>query len=189
MMQTTQGVEAEVRRLAEPLLARDGIGLVDVEYRREAAGWTLTLFIDKQGGVSLDDCQHVSRTLSTVLDVEDPIPHRYNLQVSSPGLDRPLRRESDFVAAVGSLVRIATHEPVGDRRHFTGRLTAAGPEAAGAAAGNGAGPFRLHVTDETGTTRAVPLDVIRKAHIVYEWPEPPERPAGRGRKRPGRKRA
>jgi len=162
------------------VVGRDGFDLVDIEYRRESAGWTLTLFIDKSGGVSLEDCQKVSRTLSTVLDVEDPIPHRYNLQVSSPGLDRPLRSVHDFEAAVGSRVRVTTGEPVDGRRNFAGRLASVSSEPAGE-------HHALHITDDTGTTRQVPMSAVRRANIVYEWPEPAAGPAVRGRRKAGRK--
>src|SRR5215475_8397239 len=122
MAVTPQGIEARVRSLAGDVLSRAGYQLVDVEYRREPGGWTLRLFIDKDGGVGLDDCERVSREFGTVLEVEDPIPHRFNLEVSSPGLDRPLTQDADFLAARGKRVRVSTGQPIAGQRNFSGRL-------------------------------------------------------------------
>src|SRR5262245_757681 len=112
MSVTLQGIEARVRSLAEDAIARAGYELVDVEYRREPGGWTLRLLIDKDGGVTLGDCERVSREFGIILEVEDPIPNRFNLEVSSPGLNRPLKKENDFVAATGRLIRVVTRQPI-----------------------------------------------------------------------------
>ena len=162
------GIEARVRDLTEAILAREGCELVDVEFRLEPEGWTLKLFIDKQGGVNLEDCQRVSHVVSTVLDVEDPIPHSYNLQVSSPGLNRPLKRDADFIAAQGKMVRLVTREPISGQRNFSGRLIKAGPDEHGAA-------LVLHLQDDSGGEYAVPVGVLKRASIVYEWPDEPAR--------------
>ena len=111
-----------IREMAEPIVSGMGLELVDVEYRFESGRWVLRLYIDKEGGVTLDDCTRVSRELGVVLDVEDPIPHSYNLEVSSPGLDRPLRRVSDFLRFKGRKVRVRCIEPVGGRSNFTGTI-------------------------------------------------------------------
>jgi len=183
------GIEAKVRDLAEAIVARDGFQLVDVEYRRESEGWTLRLFIDKEGGVSLDDCQRVSRTVGTVLDVEDPIPNSYNLQVSSPGLDRPLRRKEDFIAALGKRVKLVTHEPISGQRNFVGRLQRAerdeGSAAAGEAGRGGEG-FVLCVDDDAGVEHEIPLDLLKRANIVYEWPEQGTGDGNRKQRRSGK---
>lgn len=120
------GIEERVASVVEPLLARDGYELVLAEYVPH--GHILRLFIDHEGGVSLDDCTRVSHTVSDVLDVEgisDSIDARYTLEVSSPGLDRPLVRPRDFVRFVGHAVTIATREPIGGRRKFKGVLARA----------------------------------------------------------------
>lgn len=187
MESTAQGIEAKVRALTEPAVARDGYELVDIEYRRESAGWTLTLFIDKQGGVGLADCQRVSQVVGTVLDVEDPIPHRYSLQVSSPGLNRPLKNQSDFLASKGRLVKIVTREPLSGQRRFSGRLVdvmnrVEAPEAA--IAMDMAGPPAVRLVDDSGVEHVLPLRVIQRAHIVHEWPDTGKRPGkSAGRKK------
>lgn len=114
-------VEA-VHRLAEPVAAALGLEVIDIEYRREGGGWVLRLFIDKPGGVSLDDCTAFSRDLSPVLDVEDPIDHAYSLEVSSPGATRPLKTDRDLERFRGRRIRVSTYEKIGDRKTFIGQL-------------------------------------------------------------------
>lgn len=177
MTSTPQGIEARVRALAQDVALRAGYDLIDVEYRREPGGWTLRVFIDKPGGVNLSDCQGLSQEIAAVLDVEDPIPHKYNLEVSSPGLDRPLRREDDFVAVRGQRIKAVTREPIEGRRNFTGRLEDVRP------AGEPGGATVLVLDDEgSGGPRTIPIDTLARARLVYEWPE-----AGH-QKKTGRKR-
>lgn len=177
---TAHGIEAKVRTLADEVVARNGFDLVDVEYKRDVAGWTLTLFIDKQGGVNLDDCQRMSHVMSTVLDVEVPGLHHYNLQVSSPGLDRPLTKPADFRGAIGRQVRVATKEPLGNRRNFTGILRGVAEEEGDRMA--------LHVLDETGAEHAIPVAAVKRANIVHEWPAAGPAGGDVARSRTGRKR-
>lgn len=115
-------VETRLRALAEPILTDRGLELVDAEFRRETHGWVLRLYMDKPGGVTLDDCQRVSEELGDHLDVEDFIGLPYHLEVSSPGLDRPLTRDQDFERFVGQEARIATREDLEGRHNFRGRL-------------------------------------------------------------------
>jgi ribosome maturation factor RimP len=111
-----------VRLLADPILSSVGMELVEVQYRREARGWVLRLTIDKEGGVTLDDCTHVSREMGRTLDVDDLISTPYTLEVSSPGLNRPLKTERDYLKYRGHLIRVKTFSPVEDRREFKGKL-------------------------------------------------------------------
>jgi ribosome maturation factor RimP len=111
-----------VRLLADPILSSVGMEMVDVLYRREARGWVLRLIIDKEGGVTLDDCTLVSREVGRTLDVEDLISTPYTLEVSSPGLNRPLKTERDYLKYRDHLVRVKTFSPVENRREFKGRL-------------------------------------------------------------------
>lgn len=115
-------VVERIRTVAEPILAERGLELVEVEFQREGRGWILRLYMDRAGGVTLGDCQQVSEELGDHLDVEDLIDHPYHLEVSSPGLDRPLTREADFLRYAGKAVRITTHEAVEGQRNFRGRL-------------------------------------------------------------------
>lgn len=112
-----------VTAIAVPLLDAEGMELVDIEYRKEQVGWVLRLFIDRAAGVTLEDCANISRELGNLLDVKDPIPHPYHLEVSSPGLNRPLKEEKDFLRFKGKKVRIKTAHPIGDRKNFVGILS------------------------------------------------------------------
>ena len=108
--------------LIEPLLQRLGYELVELEYSAGRAHAVLRLFIDRDAGVTLDDCAQISREVSTLLDVEDPIPSAYTLEVSSPGFDRVLRTQAHFGRFVGSRVFVELKEPRAGRRRYTGTL-------------------------------------------------------------------
>lgn len=112
------GIEDRIIELASPVAEGFGLELVDVAFTSEFGRRILRICIDKPGGVTVEDCEKMSRELSTVLDVEDPIPQNYNLEVSSPGLDRPLKTEKDFVRFTGKRARIRAKEPVDGRRNF-----------------------------------------------------------------------
>jgi ribosome maturation factor RimP len=113
-------IKAKVERLVEKVASDHGIELVEVEYKKEGGRWYLRVFIDKEGGVTLGDCQLVSQELGALLDVHDLISHRYILEVSSPGLTRPLAKERDYQRAVGRLVKIKTRTPIGDKNVWVG---------------------------------------------------------------------
>ena len=116
-----------VRQIAAPLAAQEGLELIDVELGGPGGRQILRLFIDKSGGVSLDDCTSISRAVSAALDVEDPIQGTYELEVSSPGLDRPLRTPEHFQKFAGSRVRVKTFGPLPEcenRKTFVGILQA-----------------------------------------------------------------
>ena len=109
MMQAKE-IEALITEMVTPLLEGTDMTLEEVEYVREK-DWYLRIFIDKPGGVEIDDCQFVSEKLTEILDAKDPIPDKYYLEVSSPGIDRPLKKDSDFEAAYGTKVDIEFKEP------------------------------------------------------------------------------
>jgi ribosome maturation factor RimP len=111
-----------VRQTAEPILESEGMELVDLEYQREAQGWVLRVYIDREGGVGVDDCARISAELGTNLEVRDLIPNKYILEVSSPGLTRPLKKPADFEKFRNRPVRIKTFAPVEGRRNFKGTL-------------------------------------------------------------------
>ena len=124
-----------IRSIAERAARTYGLEIFDVQYRREAVGWVLRVMIDRPGAadtqakpgepidsVSVDDCRAVSQDLSALLDVEDPVDRAYTLEVSSPGLDRPLRGATDFDRFRGRLAQVVTSEPVDGQTHFRGRL-------------------------------------------------------------------
>jgi ribosome maturation factor RimP len=151
----------QTRRLLEPVLERDGYELVEVEWGRIAGRWTLRLFVDKAGGVGIDDCQAVTRVVEPILDVEDFIEPAYDLEVSSPGLDRPLRKPKDFERFAGQRVQVKAYGPIAGtapgqapRKNWTGVL--GGFE-------NGA-----VVVDVDGVIHRIPHAQIAKAHLEYD---------------------
>jgi ribosome maturation factor RimP len=148
-------VVERVHSLAQPILVDRGLELVDVEFRRESRGWILRVYLDRPGGVTLDDCQRVSEELGDHLDVEDLIDHPYHLEVSSPGLDRPLTRESDFATFAGKAARISTQEAIQGQRNFRGRL-----------AGLAEGAVLLDLPD--GRRIRIPRGLIAKARLEIE---------------------
>ena len=115
-------INKRVETVALPLLEELGLELVEVQFRREQSGWVLRLIIDKQGGVNLEDCTAVSRELSQLLDIEDFIDQAYNLEVSSPGLDRPLKSMADFQRFTGRKAKIKTIEPIAGEHVFIGKI-------------------------------------------------------------------
>jgi len=120
---------ARIREAADRVVAAHGLDLFDVELTRESQGWVVRVTIDRPGPaatpedcVSIEDCSTVSRELSAILDVEDPLDRAYTLEVSSPGLDRPLRHEADFQRFTGRLASIVLREPLGGQTFFNGRI-------------------------------------------------------------------
>lgn len=111
-----------VRELLEPLLAGKDLELFDIEFKGQGKNGVLRVFIDKEGGVTIDDCALVSRELGTLLDIHDMIPGSYTLEVSSPGLTRALRKPEDFLKFKGKKVRIKTNKDFERRKIFIGRL-------------------------------------------------------------------
>jgi ribosome maturation factor RimP len=118
-----------VKELLLPILEEGGFELVDVEFVREPVGWVLRIYADRpEGGITISDCQWISERIGTLLDVEDLIPHAYNLEVSSPGLDRPLKTRRDFERHVGIVVKIKTYEPMDNQRNFKGEIVSTSEE-------------------------------------------------------------
>jgi ribosome maturation factor RimP len=120
---------ARIREAAARVVAAHGLELFDVELTRESQGWVVRVTIDRPGpaatpedSVSIEDCSTVSRELSAILDVEDPLDRAYTLEVSSPGLDRPLRNEADFQRFAGRMASIVLNEPVDGQTFFNGRI-------------------------------------------------------------------
>jgi ribosome maturation factor RimP len=113
-----------VEDLVTPIVTELEMELVDIEYVKEGKNWFLRVYIDKDNGVDIEECGIVSERLSEKLDSLDPIPHNYFLEVSSPGAERPLKKEKDFQKAIGKNVFIKTYEPIDDEKNFEGLLTA-----------------------------------------------------------------
>ena len=117
-----EDIKGKISGLAGSVAAEYGVEVVDIEFAGSLRRLTVRIFIDKMGGVTLDDCERFSRAVSAVLDVEDPIKASYVLEVSSPGLDRPLKRLKDFEMSAGKLARIITKESIEKQNFFVGRI-------------------------------------------------------------------
>ncbi len=151
-----QGTAArEVSRIIEPILEEMDIELVDVEYVTEHGRPVLRVYIDKYGGVTIDDCAAVSREIGDIIDINDTLSGRYVLEVSSPGLNRPLKKEKDFMQVVGKKVKLKTMAPVDGRRNFKGTLLSFEEG-------------KLVIDLENGEARLSLAD-LEKANLVYEF--------------------
>ncbi len=148
-------VADRVEHLVGPAIAAEGYELVHIEYLPRGAGSILRLYIDRPGGVTLDDCQLVSRHVSVLLDVEDIITHQYVLEVSSPGIERPLFKESDYSRFAGKEIRLTTNGKIEGRKNFVGWLR-----------GIREGVVEL---ESEGTLYRIPFERVRKAHLVYRF--------------------
>jgi len=141
----------------EPVIASEGMELVTIDYVRESRGWVLRLYVDTEAGVTIDRCAQLSRQLGDILDVKDIVPHPYILEVSSPGLNRILKKEKDFITYRGQMITVKTSEPVEERKNFKGKL--------------------LDCREGTITVDAdnrqvtIPLSLITKAQLKYQFPD------------------
>jgi ribosome maturation factor RimP len=152
-------VAPRVLALAEPLAHSLGLEVVDIEYLREGPSWILRIFIDKTGGVNLDDCSTFSHALGPALDVDDVVGTTYSLEVSSPGLERPLKKPKDFERFAGKRVKVKTFAPL--------------PSAAGPAQKNFQGVLlglkgELVELEAEGKPVQIPLSAIAKAHLLVD---------------------
>jgi ribosome maturation factor RimP len=151
------GVEA-VRAVAERVTSAHGYELVDVEMARAKGGHLVRLYVDKPGGIGLDELKSVSEEVSAILDVEDPIESSYTLEVSSPGLDRPLKALPDYQRFVGRLARISSYELVDGRRHWSGRLESAAE-----------GVVNVRLEKEGGALARIPFEKIAHGRLEVEF--------------------
>ena len=110
--------EAKVEALVLPIVEANNFELVDVEYVKEAGTWYLRIYIDKEGGIFINDCELVSRALSEIMDQDDPIEDAYILEVSSPGLGRPIKKDKDFQRNLGDEVEVRTYKPINKQKEF-----------------------------------------------------------------------
>lgn len=115
-------IEELIAQIVEPIIEKNGHELVDVEYIKEGQELFLRIFIDKDDGVTLDDCELISKAVEKILDAEDPINQAYHLEISSPGLERPLKKTKDFEKFLKSTIEVKTFSPIDGRKKFKGRL-------------------------------------------------------------------
>ena len=147
-------VTQSVTELIESGLLADGLELVDVEFKKEGKNWILRIYIDREGGVTLSDCQKVSRLAGDLIEVEEVIEPVYTLEVSSPGLNRVLKKEKDFLKYSGKKVYVQCHAPMDGRKKFTGILT-------------GFIDQSIHL-EVDGQHYTIPLNLVAKANLVIE---------------------
>ena len=141
--------------LFEPVVNGMGYDLIEIEHFPNPKHGVLRLYIDKEDGITIDDCSDVSRQISALIDVEDPVRGQFNLEVSSPGMDRPLRRVKDFQQFTGSKVKLKTIMPFEGQRNFSGRLLEADEES---------------VVIETDTEEiTIPMSALDKARVIPEF--------------------
>lgn len=117
-----------IEKLVTPLLEMEQFELVDVTYQKGQGGWVLCIYIDKPGGISLDDCTHWSHKIGAVLDEKDVVPHAYSLEISSPGLNRPLKKLKDFEKFAGERISVKLYAPMDGQKNFHGILVGADEE-------------------------------------------------------------
>jgi len=142
----------ELRKLLEPTIERQGYELSDLEANLGGKGGVVRIFIDHPDGISLEDCERVSLAVSALLDVEDPLPGQYSLEVSSPGLDRKLTKVEHFQRFVGETLKVQTRFPVEGRKRFRGTLVSSNNENI--------------VVEVDGTSHSLPLATIDTARLV-----------------------
>jgi ribosome maturation factor RimP len=147
--------DARLTQLLQPLIEDMGYEFVGLDHRSNPKDPVLVVYIDRPGGIAVDDCERVSREVAALLDVEDPIPGHYNLEVSSPGLDRPLFTLEQFQRFSGEEVKLSLFAPVDGRRRFKGRIVGAGD-----------GKVRL---EQDGTEVELDMGNIAKARLVPDY--------------------
>lgn len=115
-------IESKIEQLVMPIINQNNFELVDIEFLKEGSNWYLRIYVDKQGGFTIDDCELVSKQLGEILEKDDPIEQPYILEVSSPGLDRPLKKESDFIKHKGEVVDVKLYKAINKTKEFQGIL-------------------------------------------------------------------
>jgi ribosome maturation factor RimP len=153
----SRGLDA-VKAIAQRVVDGRGFELVDAELKRERGGHFVRLYVDKPGGIGLDELQSVSEEVSAILDAEDPIESTYTLEVSSPGLDRPLKSEAEYRRFLGQLARVSSYELVDGRRHWTGRIESVE-----------GGVIGLRLEKEGGVLALVPLAKVAHGRLEVEF--------------------
>lgn len=154
----------QIEALVEPLLEDLGLELVDLEYKQDDRGWVLRFFLDKEGGITLDICAEASREISSLLDVEEIVDTAYYLEVSSPGIERPLKKLVDFDRFSGKLAKIKTLDGIDpdqtgrNKKTFTGTLE-----------GVEGSSIKMVLQGKAAKEVSIPHDQIEKAHLVFEF--------------------
>ena len=148
-----------IRDIAGRVTADRGFELVDVEVKKASGGGVVRLYVDKEGGIGLEELQSVSEEVSAILDVEDPLSSAYTLEVSSPGLDRVLKTEAEYRRFVGRLAKVSSYELVDGRRHWTGRIVSFEE-----------GVLTLRLEKEKNAEARIPFAKISHGRLEVEFP-------------------
>ena len=149
-------VEDLVWELAMPIAEECNFELIDVEYKKEGKDWFLRVYIDKDGGITLDDCELLSRKLNPILDDQDPIRGSYILEVSSPGLDRPLKKERDFIRYKDREVEVKLYKPYNNSKHFKG-------------INKGIKDDSLNILLDDDSTIKIPMNQVAQVRLYFEF--------------------
>ena len=148
-------IHQAVTELIEPVIKEDNIELVDVEYKKAGRTWTLRIFIDKRGGITVDDCQKLSREIEDLVEVHELISPPYTLEVSSPGLDRSLEKDRDFLRNKGKRIKIKTFSPINNKKQFSGTIKSFANKT-------------LFLENREGTLE-IQIDQIAQAKLIIEF--------------------
>jgi ribosome maturation factor RimP len=143
----------EIWKLFEPVIAAQGMEILEIEYRRESIGWVLRIFLDSERGITVEDCAEMSRIAGDLLDVSDLIQVPYHLEISSPGIDRPLRKVEHFQKYIGDIIEARTVSPIENRRNFKGELKQAS--------------FDGVVIECEARSYSIPMSLIERARLLY----------------------
>lgn len=152
---TKTSIAESIIEMVEPVINDEGLELVDVEYKKLGKTWTLRIFIDRDEGVTVEDCQKVSRQVEDMIEVDDLIANPFVLEVSSPGLDRPLKKEKDFLRFKNKAVEVKTFSPIENRKNFRGTIKDC--------------KNQILFLDEEGGPMEIALDKISQAKPIIEF--------------------
>jgi ribosome maturation factor RimP len=145
----------KITELIDPVIDDEGFEIIDVEFNNEQLGWVLRVYIDKSGGVNVDDCAAISREVSNLLEVEDVIDVPYRLEISSPGLNRPLRKKEHFQKVTGKMIKVKTKLPIENAKNFKAKLVEVGDS-------------WIKIDNGIKETQ-IELDNILKANLIYKF--------------------
>lgn len=154
-MTNVSRIRDQIFSLIEPVLEDIGFELVEVEYLSMHGRWILRLYIDREGGVSIDDCVDVSRDIGDIIDVKEIIDHEYILEVSSPGLNRPLRKEKDFIKVIGNTIKLKMTQDQNGQKNFKGKLKDYNN--------------RTIYLETEGKLVELPFDDVEKSNLIFDF--------------------
>ena len=155
MTMAKASITESIIEIIEPVIREESLELVDVEYKKSGKTWTLRVFIDKDQGITVDDCTKISRQIEDTIEVDELITNPFVLEVSSPGLDRPLKKEKDFLRYRNKPVEVKTYSLIENRKKFQGIIQDCREKV-----------LYLH---EEGASIKIPLDAIAKAKLIIEF--------------------